>query len=145
MTGMRNLFKPWRVVLLLLIVVGVFAVRLLFLPSSNPKLDLAHDLNFDVYDAAKITRSVNLPADSPVTAKLRKVIEDEAVQWTESYITFAPRILVNGEKFSITVQPSKIIVNYENRSGKWIQVTRELPDGFFEEIQDDLTREKWQL
>jgi hypothetical protein len=110
--------------------------------SPNPKLDLAHDLHFDVYDAGKITRSGSLAADSPVKTKLNKLIGDETVKWRKSYITFAPRIVIKAEKFSITLQQSKIIVNYEDGNEKWTQVTRELPDGFFAGIQGDLAREK---
>jgi hypothetical protein len=110
--------------------------------SVNPKLDLTHNLHFDVYDAGKIVRSGDLPADSPARVKLKKLLEDDTVKWKKSYVTFAPRILIKGQKFSITLQPSRIIVNYDNGDGKWIQVTRELPNDFLAGIQKDVVREK---
>ena len=109
---------------------------------QKPEIDLRDGVHFDVYDSGRIVHSGSLSKDSPPVMKLDKLVHDDAATWSRSYLTFAPGIAFEGERFSITLQQRKMIVNYKDPSGKLEQVVRDLPEGAFAEIKSDLATER---
>ena len=80
--------------------------------SQNPKVDLTRDIHFYVYDAGRIIRTGSLHANSALTQRLDKLLRDAVGKWSKSYTTFAPGIVIRGDKFSITLQQRNLILNY---------------------------------
>jgi len=51
--------------------------------------------------------------------------------WQPSYVTYAPYIVVSGEKFNLNFQGSRAIINYEVSAGKWRQYLKNIEENDF--------------
>lgn len=116
---------------LMLLVIGVCvsAVWTRCMNVRDPEVDLTKGVHFDVYESGKIVRSGECGADSSFVPQLAGLLHGEGGRWSASWVAYAPGIAVRGNQFAITIQRSKLVVNYADEKGRWSQVVTEVaPD-----------------
>ncbi len=104
--------------------------------ATDPVVDLGEKgLTLVIYSGGRPSKSLSVPPDCPLLAKMNSLLIEKRGKWKISFVSFAPIILLRGEKFSINCQRNRLIVNFENQPGQTLRL----------QVVTDLTPEEFSL
>lgn len=61
--------------------------------------------------------------------------------WTLDFTTYAPSLLINSENLKVNVlfNDNLVVINYKNKKGKWLQVSKNIEETQIKIINDKFT------
>jgi hypothetical protein len=75
---------------------------------------------------------------------LLSFLQNNQKEWAQDLTTYAPVLLMNSEKFKINFLFKKklVVVNYENKKGNWLQVSKHIEDIQIKTIKNKFVDDK---
>ena len=127
------------------IIIGITVLLLSFtgilfvLPghTTDPVVDLSEKaLILTLYKGGRPSEEVTVSPDSAIVARINSLLLEKRGKWKRSFVSFAPRIILRSEKFSINCQRNRIIINFENSAEQPVQVVTSLTTKEYSEIEN---------
>ena len=105
--------------------------------TIDPVVDLSEKaLTLTVYKGGRPGKEVPVASDSVIVARINSLLLKKRGKWKRSFVTFAPVIIIRGEKISINCQRDRIIINFENSAGQTVQVVTSLATEEYSQIEN---------
>jgi hypothetical protein len=132
------------IIIVLLPIAGTLFV--LLGQTTDPIVNLGDKaVTLTVYAGGHPGKVVSVASECPVVALINTLLLEKRGKWKKNFVTYAPVIMLRGEKFSINCQQDRIIINFEKRPGKTVQVVTSLTTEEYSKIEDaaaKLSKEK---
>jgi len=118
--------KIIRQIFIVLIILGLTACKI----DSNAIMQQEDHLSLSrhFYNPSKPAIETEITKESAKYRELLKWFEKNQNDWTPSVVTYAPNVMVTGQKFNINFTKGGAILNFEVRKGKWRQYVRDVKE-----------------
>ncbi len=77
-----------------------------------------------LYSKGSELTKISVPADSKLEQKITSFLQNNQTGWKPSFVTYAPSLMIYGEKFSLLLDDNGPVLNYWPQKNKNFQGTK---------------------